>query len=380
MTEDMSGPGMKSERTSGRFSRGPAAILPVAILLALAGLATAVGTPACGRGGVAPDDQPGFSAAIRAGREVDVTVRLHLMSGAAAKRDYFVAVADCDDPKALAAPQVRVACRDLLRASREFYRGRIRAHLARSGVSPAGDAPYGTSAALHDVWNLMETAVMLGKAEREEARGLFDQVAVRDYPGALSWCGTVHDRLPGTLAGRCTALPEKAHEANRREVLAAQQAPPKDHFSMCYELKRTAALLGGDHPAEAARLCAELDLLAYVEAALHAVELYLSVEKPKNLALECMPPYIDSKFRLDEMTSPFAKAQKARLFDACYSRLGVRVLDYLIPRTKGECEFTVLLVYRAVTRYGLTDPELTGRIGLVEKPCAKSVVLHREYL
>ncbi|MBU1245005.1 hypothetical protein KJ612_17525, partial [Myxococcota bacterium] len=86
------------------------------------------------------------------------------------------------------------------------------------------------------------------------------------------------------------------------------------------------------------------------------------------------------KFKLDELTSPFATAQKKKLFDACYSRLGVVVLDYLIPRTKGECEFSVLLIYRAVKTYGLTDPELTGRIRLVEKHCSKSVVLLKEYL
>ncbi len=380
MTEDMSGFGMRWQITRGGPHGGA-----WAVLVTLVGLVGASGLAGCGRGEAGPDEPPAFLEAVRAAQDLEVPVRLHLMTVSAAKRDYFVAVADCDEPKALAAPQVRVACRHLLRASQEYYRGRVRAYLAGpaggAGARSSGDAAAsGTSGALHDVWNLMETALMLGKAEREEARGLFDRVAARDYPGALSWCATVHDRLPGTLAGRCTALPQKAHDVNRKAVLAAQQGPPKDHFSICYELKRTADLLGGAHPVEAARLCAELDLRAYVEAALPAVELYLAQNKPKNLALECMPPYIDSKFRLDEMTSPFAKAQKARLFHACYSRLGVLVLDYLIPRTKGECEFTVLMVYRAVTRYGLTDPELAGRIGLVEKPCARSVELHREYL
>jgi hypothetical protein len=93
-----------------------------------------------------------------------------------------------------------------------------------------------------------------------------------------------------------------------------------------------------------------------------------------------MPPYIDSKFKLNDLTSAFAAAQKKKLFDACYSRLGVIVLDRQIPRTKGECEFSVLMMYQAVKTYGLTDPELTGRIRLVEKPCKKAVVEFKEYL
>jgi hypothetical protein len=310
-----------------------------------------------------------------AARKEDVRARLALMDAAVARGDYFVAVRDCGDARFVADPRVDHKCDDTLRRSFAHYRGLVLAHLAEPEPPSAfiGDA-------LHQVALLQDTADLMGPDQRRETLDLFDRVARRNLGAALTWCEANRPRARGAVAVRCGALPAEAHEASRAAVLAAQQGPPTDHFVMCYELKRTAALLGDEKKREAERLCTELDLRAYVDASLPAVELYMAQRRPKNLALECMPPYIDAKFRLDEMTSPYAEAQKKRLFDACYSRLGVLVLDYLIPRTLGECEFTVLLVYRAVQRYGLTDPELQKRLRRVEKPCAKSVVLHQEYL
>lgn len=308
-------------------------------------------------------------------RREEVRVRLGLMDAAVAQGDYYLAVRDCGDARFLELPRVREKCEDTLRRSFAHYRGLVLAHLA----DPEPPAAF-VGDALHRVALLHDTADLMGPAQRQEALDLFDRVAGRNLGAALTWCEANRAQAKGAVAARCLALPKVAHAARREAVLAAQKDPPADHFLLCYELKRTAALLGDPEKAEAERLCTELDLRAYVDASLPAVELYLAQRRPKNLALECMPPYIDSKFRLDEMTSPYAEAQKKRLFDACYSRLGVLVLDYLIPRTKGECEFTVLLVYRAVQRYGLTDPELVRRLRQVEKPCAKSVVLHQEYL
>ncbi len=310
-----------------------------------------------------------------AGRREDVRGRLALMDAAVARGDFFVAVRDCGDAAFVAEPRVKKKCDDTLRRSFAHYRGLVLAHLADPEPPAAfiGDA-------LHQVALLNDTAGLMGPDQQKETLDLFDRVARRNLSAALTWCEATRPQARGAIATRCGDLPAVAHEVNRATVLAAQKGPPEDHFVMCYELKRTAAMLGDEPKREAERLCTELDLRAYVDASLPAVELYLAQRRAKNLALECMPPYIDAKFQLDDLTSPFAEAQKKRLFDACYSRLGVLVLDYLIPRTRGECEFTVLLVYRAVQRYGLTDPELLKRLKLVERPCAKSVILHQEYL
>jgi hypothetical protein len=286
-------------------------------------------------------------------------------------------------------PQMKAKCQYTLQRSYAYYQKYILAYL-HSQLPPVD----GASQALQHCALLQKTAAMIGPAEVGQTLALFDRIA-RKNPGAtLTWCEASRDYLSPELADRCVPVPALAHAANLERALAIQRAldapvrplqpgeaplPKPDTFSACYDLKRTGRLVGPAALKDAERICTELDLQAYVAAVMPAVEAGLRPRKP-SLPLECMPPYINSKFKLDELTSPFAAAQKKKLFDACYSRLGVVVLDYLIPRTKGECEFSVLLIYRAVKTYGLTDPELTGRIRLVEKHCSKSVVLLEEYL
>jgi len=316
----------------------------------------------------------------RAALAESARVRMLLMNESIANQEYYLAVNDCDDPAFLSVPAMRVKCRYTLDLSYAFYRSRLGAWLD-APASPTDDV----HATLRLCPLLLETAVMMGPAQTRETLDLFDRIARKAPLGTLGWCEASGGRLAPALAERCATVPALAHAANVDRALKTQRAlearpdPKPDHFSVCYDLKRTGKLLGEAQLQDAERICTELDLQAYVTAALPAVELALIMKKPE-LPLECMPPYLNSKFDLNALTSEFAAAQKKKLFDACYSRLGVVVLDRQIPRTKGECEFSVLMMYQAVKTYGLTDPELTGRIRLVEKPCSKSAVLLKEYL
>ena len=322
----------------------------------------------------------------RALLESDVRGSLHLMDQSIAKNEFFVAVTECNNPVLLSRPQMKAKCQYTLQRSLAYYQKYILAYL-NSQLPPVD----GASQALQHCALLLKTAKMMGLSEQAQTMDLFDRIAHKNPGDTLTWCEASRDYLAPELADRCAPVPALAHAANLERALAIQRLldtpvrpgsalPAKfDTFSVCYDLKRTGKLVGPAQLKDAERICTELDLQAYVAATLPAVESGLRPKKP-SLPLECMPPYINSKFKLDELTSPFAMSQKKKLFDACYSRLGVVVLDYLIPRTKGECEFNVLLIYRAVKTYGLTDPELTGRIRLVEKHCSKSVVLLKEYL
>ncbi|PKN46503.1 MAG: hypothetical protein CVU59_05900, partial [Deltaproteobacteria bacterium HGW-Deltaproteobacteria-17] len=244
----------------------------------------------------------------RAMLESDVRGTLSQMDESIAKNEFFVAVNPCNHPVLMSRPQMKAKCQYTLQRSLAYYQKYILAYL-HSQLPPVD----GASQALQHCALLQKTAAMIGPAEVAQTLALFDRIA-RKNPGAtLTWCEASRDYLSPELADRCAPVPALAHAANLERALAIQRAldapvrplqpgeaplPKPDTFSACYDLKRTGRLLGPAALKDAERICTELDLQAYVAAAMPAVEAGLRPRKP-SLPLECMPPYINSKFKLD---------------------------------------------------------------------------------
>jgi hypothetical protein len=160
----------------------------------------------------------------------------------------------------------------------------------------------------------------------------------------------------------CDEVFSRSFDAMSAEVTTLRDAGG-DALARCYDFTSLGQRMSAAHQLQAEALCKESEAgrrarEALDEAGRNLRDDVLEVPFQCGLAVE----------DLEILTSEWARAKLAEVHRTCHIELGKKILPVVVKKMK-HCDYQVELVYKAVKKFGLQDPELDPWIVKAERKC-----------
>lgn len=207
-----------------------------------------------------------------------------------------------------------------------------------------------------------------GRAERMKKRWkkAMDKAAKGKYSSVMSLCNVWKDDLSDELKAKCKELPAKATDALMKEIAGKRDADKISHKDVkCWDLKRYAKKAGPAELKKAELLCKEISLARDVKRIKESVAKNLKKGSP-SLPYQCYETQL-KKYR--KLGTPYAKKSVGIIINECYKKLGLYILQKMVPKQKYICR--VRDVYKGIKKYKLTGPKMDELMKKAAEKCDK---------
>jgi hypothetical protein len=192
-----------------------------------------------------------------------------------------------------------------------------------------------------------------------------DKARSGDHAALLAFC-RFQGELPADLAERCRGVPALATEALMTELRGRRDRGEVGlQHDRCDELRSLAARTDDHRRRAADLLCQEIEVARLHQATFSDLDKRLNSERP-TWPRTCSAAQVR---RVEQVSSPFGKALRERLVDACYRRLAPRLLTLALAQEAPACPAED--VVRAVKALKLTDPLLDPLMVRATERCAR---------
>ena len=165
------------------------------------------------------------------------------------------------------------------------------------------------------------------------------------------------------LVDACRDVVAELYASTLRAVVRKRDEGDHD-FAVCGELEQFAKAVGGEAIGHAETACDEAQAAETVAKAVRE-----SAENVQGRRAD-MPFACGAALEeLGKLDSAWARGKKAEVVRACFSRLGLVIMEVKVPQMNFVCDFRVKEVYNAVHEHGIDDAAMKGWMAKARELC-----------